>query len=430
MPLESNTGNNIASTDTSPSPKNLYSIFSKTPSKPPALTPLGKSRVASTQPPADGATGTPSVIDLNSNVGRKPGFQPAPEAPLAVHIQDPTKAAPTNADVAPVDRAGSASSVGVPHAPPTPTLGVLGASAITPIGTGSSAALGNTDTRANANNKSDIESTSASFKSPPTDNYDVMLHGSDEALFQEAYEAGYRPSQFPPDITPELFLEAQTAGYDHDKHFYMGGPAVFLQACQAGYNPDKHNESGGPEVFLQAIAGGYDPIKDKCLQAFLCRWPEGRPEDPHTSDRPIYSVEEVLSGEALRHAFNVGIIEGIVPYGMEAYDPKLHGEDMDLYRSAHALGYRHEDYSEPTTPKHFMDALEVGYISARHKTMGGPVMYLKAICAGFRPGLDGSPKVFLKQHAKGKLPPGSGRSSPITPQEFREQMVADVCKSQ
>ena len=112
---------------------------------------------------------------------------------------------------------------------------------------------------------------------------------------------------------------------------------------------------------------------------------------------------------------------------MEAYDPKLHGEDMDLYRSAYALGYRHQDYLEPTTPKHFMDALQVGYISKRHKAMGGPVMYLKAICAGFHPDLDGSPKVFLKQHAKGNLPPGSRWSSPITPQEFREQMVVDVC---
>jgi len=180
-------------------------------------------------------------------------------------------------------------------------------------------------------------------------------------------------------------------------------------------------------VFLQAIAGGCDPIKDKCLQAFLRRWPEGRPEDPHTSDWPIHSVEDELSAEALRHAFIVGTAEGIVPCGMEACDPKLHGDDMDLCRSAQALGHRHEDCSEPTTPKHFMDALKAGCISARHQKLGGPVMHLKAICAGFRPGLDGSPKVFLKQHAKGKLPPGSGRSSPITPQEFREQMVVDVC---
>ena len=154
---------------------------------------------------------------------------------------------------------------------------------------------------------------------------------------------------------------------------------------------------------------------------------EGCPEDPHTSDLPIYSVKDELSSKALRHAFNVGTIEGIIPYGMEAYDPKLHGEDTNLYRSAYALGYQHQDYSEPTTPKHFMDTLQVGYISKCHKAMGGPVMYLKVICAGFRPGLDGSPKVFLKQHAKGKLPPGSGRSSPITPQEFRAQMVVEVC---
>ena len=42
MPPESNLEGNIASTDTSPSPKNLYSIFSKMPSKSPTLTTLGK----------------------------------------------------------------------------------------------------------------------------------------------------------------------------------------------------------------------------------------------------------------------------------------------------------------------------------------------------------------------------------------------------
>jgi len=166
MPLKSN-----ASTDTSPAPKNLYSIFSKTPSKAPALTALGKTRPAPTQPPTDEATGTPSVIDLDSSAGlatdalaaemldatdgafttvadaieagldsiapsgfdpnapptsdtspvecltgRKPGFQPASKAQLSMHIQDPTstKAAPTSADVAPVDRAGSATSVDGP----------------------------------------------------------------------------------------------------------------------------------------------------------------------------------------------------------------------------------------------------------------------------------------------------------------------------
>jgi len=229
--------------------------------------------------------------------------------------------------------------VGGPRVPPTPTptLGVPGASAITRIGTGSSDALGNTDTRANTSNKNDTESTSVSFKSLPTDTYDATLHGPDEALFQEACESGYRPSQFPPDITPKLFLEAQKAGYDHDKHFFMGGPAIFLQACHAGYNPDEHDEVGGPKVFLKATTGGYDPTKDKCPQAFLRHWPEGRPKDPHTSDRPIYSVEEALSGEALRHAFNVRTIEGIVPYGMEAYDPNIHGDDMDVYRSAQGI---------------------------------------------------------------------------------------------
>jgi len=266
---------------------------------------VGKAGGPGVGPGLDNPTAvTPSVFDSISNnqTGGKPGLQPHSKAPLPTHTQTPT---------------------------PTPTLGVPGASAIIRIGTGPSDALGNTDTRANASNKSDIESTSVSFKSLSTDKHDVLLGGS--------------------------------------------------------------------------------------------------PEDPHTSDLPIYSVEDKLSGEALQHAFNVGTIEGIVPHGVKAYDPKLHGEDMDLYRSAYALGYRHQDYSEPTTPKHFMDALQVGYVSERHKAMGGLVMYLKAICAGFCPGLDGSPKVFLKQHAKGKLPAGSGWSSPITPQEFREQMVVEVC---
>jgi len=104
------------------------------------------------------------------------------------------------------------------------------------------------------------------------------------------------------------------------------------------------------------------------------------PEDPHTSDQPIYSVNDELSGEALRHAFNVGTIEEKVPYGMDEYDPKIHGDDMDVYRSAQALGYRYQDYPEPTTPKHFMDALQVGYISECHKAMGGDFFQLGREC--------------------------------------------------
>jgi len=218
---------------------------------------------------------------------------------------------PKGLDPAPPTRehAGSANFGGGPRVPPTPTptLGVPGAPAITRIGTGSSAALGNTDTRANTDNKSDIESTSVSSKSPPTENSDATLHG---------------------------------------------------------------------------------------------------PEDPHTSNQPICSVNDELSGEALRHAFNVGTIKGKVPYGMDEYDPKIHGDDMDLYRSASALGYCYQDYPEPTTPKHFMDALQVGYISARHKAMGGPVMYLKAICASFCPRLprcssNSMPKANFAQVAGG-----------------------------
>jgi len=148
----------------------------------------------------------------------------------------------------------------------------------------------------------------------------VNLHGADEVLFREAYEAGYRPSQLP------LFTDAQTVVYDHDKHLCMGGPAVFLKASHSGCNPNVHDEAGGPELFLKPIAGGYDPIKDKCLQAFLRHWPDGRPEDPHVSDRPIYSIEDELSGAALCHAVNVGIIEGIAPYGMESYDPDCWNE--------------------------------------------------------------------------------------------------------
>ena len=179
MPLEPNMGSNIASTDTSPSPKNLYNIFSKMPSKSPTLTPLGKTspaikapatvattlarptidalnssatvnpsvidgtpsvssvvaavgaesithgaetpgnftfgttcaaptqpstdatltalgktRAAPTQPPTDEATGTPSVIDLNSSAGiataakliaTHPGFTPKTSSNLQTH---------------------------------------------------------------------------------------------------------------------------------------------------------------------------------------------------------------------------------------------------------------------------------------------------------------------------------------------------------
>jgi len=298
---------------------------------------------------------------------------------------------------------------------PTPTLGASGASAITRSGAGPSNAIGNVDTRANASNKSDIEPTSVDFQPPSNDAYNSALHGDDADLFQRACEAGFRPAQFSPEITPAIFMQARAAGYDHDTHVFMGGPAVFLQASQAGYNPTIHDDAGGPEVFLKAVAGRFDPTKDKCLRAFLQRWPEGRPEDPHTSKRPIYSIKDKVSGSALRHAFNIGTIEGIVPHGMEAYEPDFHGDDMDAFRSAYALGYSHEDYSEPTTAKQFMDALRVGYIRERHDAMGGPVTYLKAISAGFRPGLDGSPKVFLKQHTNGKLPPRQRQILPYNP---------------
>jgi len=106
---------------------------------------------------------TPTVFDpiTNDPTGRKPGLQTHSKAPLSTHTQTSTH---------------------------TPTLGVPGASAITRIGTGSSDALGNTDTRANESNKSDIESTSVSSKSPPTDNQDATLpspedpHTSDQPI--------------------------------------------------------------------------------------------------------------------------------------------------------------------------------------------------------------------------------------------------------
>jgi len=229
---------------------------------------------------ADAIEAGPDSVSPGYSTGSKPGFQTASKALLSMHIQAPGTTKPSTVTPNGIDsnapstvdptanRAGAATSGGRPRTPPIPTLGVPGASAITRIGTGSSDALGNTDTRANTSNKSDIESTSVSSKSLPTENYDATLHG---------------------------------------------------------------------------------------------------PEDPHTSDQPIYSINDELSCEALRHAFNVGTIEGKVPYGMDKYDPKIHGDDMDVYRSAQALGYRYQDYPEPTTPKHFMDALKVGYISARHK---------------------------------------------------------------
>jgi len=164
---------------------------------------------------------TPSGVDSHVSKGystvRKPGFQTALKAPLAIHIQAPTATkcstvTPSGSDSntpstvdSTVKGAGSASSVGGPRIPPTSTqsLGVPGASAITRIGTGSSAALGNTDTRANTSNKSDIESTSVSSKSPPTENYDATLHGPEDP--HTSNQPIYVDPGFPFRLTPMSF---------------------------------------------------------------------------------------------------------------------------------------------------------------------------------------------------------------------------------
>jgi len=72
--VESTLEGNIASTDTSPSPKNLYSIFaSKTPSKPPTLTPLGKTSPAIKAPATATTTlARPTIDALNSAASVRP----------------------------------------------------------------------------------------------------------------------------------------------------------------------------------------------------------------------------------------------------------------------------------------------------------------------------------------------------------------------
>jgi len=112
-------------------------------------------------------TMTPSGFDSYASTGRKPGFQTASKASLSMHIQGPGATKPSTvtpsgiectapSTVDSVEHAGPATFVDGPRVSPTPTLGVPGASAITRIGTGPSDALGNTDTRANTNSKSDI----------------------------------------------------------------------------------------------------------------------------------------------------------------------------------------------------------------------------------------------------------------------------------
>jgi len=107
--LSPNLETNIDSTNPSPPPQILYSIFaSKTPSKSPTLTPLGKTCATATNSfgatPSAGvakspteATGTPSVIELNSSArfgtksnGREPGFAPPTVDPTADHAKPPS----------------------------------------------------------------------------------------------------------------------------------------------------------------------------------------------------------------------------------------------------------------------------------------------------------------------------------------------------
>jgi len=316
------------------SPKNLYSIFAaRTPSKSPTLTPLGKTRAASTKvsttvsaldrpatgkaaghaagATAGGVTGksaghvakgiaqlsTPNTNSGHADYSIRDGYAvnsvvDAGLSGLGPRIDNDTSPNPTSARTS-GDESQTLGKRGFQtpqKAPlpshmqttptPTPTLGASGASAITRSGAGPSDAIGNVDTRANANDKSDIEPTSVDFQAPSSDAYNSALHGDDADLFQRAYEAGFRPKQFSPEITPAIFMQAMAAGYDHDTHVFMGGPAVFLQASQAGYNPTTHDGAGGPKVFLKAVAGCFDPTKNKCptgIPPALARRPPRRP---------------------------------------------------------------------------------------------------------------------------------------------------------
>jgi len=98
MGSKANLETNSASTKTktSPSPKNLYSIFaSKTPSKSPILTPLGKPRSVSNMPPAgkDSAVATKTPID--AKLATSSTTAPYPESTKPFSGKDTTVATRT-----------------------------------------------------------------------------------------------------------------------------------------------------------------------------------------------------------------------------------------------------------------------------------------------------------------------------------------------
>ena len=113
-------------------------------------------------------------------------------------------------------------------------------------------------------------------------------------------------------------------------------------------------------------------------------------------DEPMYHSSQPLEGEQLRHAVEVGTIDGVVPEFMEDYNKSVHGKyDIDAYREAVSKGYSNYTFSYRYCPKVFLKALELGFDNNHHWS-AGPDVYLRAVALGFDPEKHECPRQFLQ----------------------------------
>jgi len=114
----------------------------------------------------------------------------------------------------------------------------------------------------------------------------------------------------------------------------------------------------------------------------------------------MYHSSQPLQGEQLRHAVEIGTVDGVVPEFMEDYNKSVHGKyDIDAYREAVSKGYSNYTFFYRYCPKVFLKALELGFDNNHHWSSGGPDVYLRAVALGFDPEKHKCPSAFLKSTA-------------------------------
>lgn len=108
--------------------------------------------------------------------------------------------------------------------------------------------------------------------------------------------------------------------------------------------------------------------------------------------KPLYHSKQKLMGEQLRHAVEVGTIDGVVPEGMESYNESIHGHyDMDAFRKASLKGYNNYYFAHEHCPKIYLEALAHGFDNHGDWFSGGPENYLKAVRLGYDPKKNATP---------------------------------------